>query len=546
MDQLSEAISLIQSQQFANAESILTRLLDTGETDTKIHQTLAESQLHQQKFSEAINTLESGLQIDPNQPELLVYLSQVYWGTGQKDKAIPFVEKALESNPRDIQTMSNLAAMYYELGRKDDALAVFDKILTFSPHSYQIHFNIGSIHIEETRYEEAIRALREGLNYDPNNSFGNKQLGMALHISGAIREGLNHYDIAYDNATDEAQKLETLILQGNAHRDLNQPNDARRYYQHALQIDPNNELVKTNLQSIAKRTIPSWHFTMLADTSRNEAYDKAISAAVQPGHHVLDIGTGSGLLSMIAARAGAKEITAVEMEKDLADVARLVIADNNYQDHITVYERRSTALVVGKEMKERADMVVSEILDAGLLGEAVLPSLRHAWANLLKKDAICIPKAADVKAVIIQSDDFKRVNPVGDIQGFDLSAFNHFREDATQFVQHSNEIKSVHLSEVFSVLSVDFYNLPKQATPENPNTHSLEVEITKEGCVHGVMFWFDLHVDEHIIMSSGPDGELVHWGQAIRMFEDEQEVQPGDVIRLVANQSETIITFDKV
>ncbi len=546
MDQLSEAIALLQNQQFANAETAFNNLLENGETDTKIHQHLAECQLHQQKFPEAIGTLEAGLKIDPEKTELLVYLSQVFWGTGQKDKAIPLVEKAAKLSPKDMQLMSNMASMYYELNRKDEAIKVFEGMLMLSPHSYQIHFNIGSIHLEETRYEKAIKAFQQGLRFDPSNHFGNKQLGMALHISGDIREALKLYEKAYEKAANDTEKIEILVLQGNGFRDLNQINEAKAFYKQALQLDPNNEVAKTNLQSLAKNTIPSWHFNMLADTSRNEAYNDAISAAVKPGQTVLDIGTGSGLLSLMAARAGAKEVTAVEMEKDIAKVARLVIADNKYDDRITVHEKRSTALVVGNEMKERADMVVSEILDAGLLGEAVIPSLRHAWSNLLKKDAICIPKAADVKAVIIQSDDYRLVNPVGEIQGFDLSAFNHFREEDSFSVTHSSQFNSENLSDIFSVLSVDFYNLPKQATPENPHEHTMEVEITKDGRVHGIMLWFDLHLDENITMSSGPNGELIHWGQALRMFDDEQEVKAGETIRIIAKQSDTLITFEKV
>lgn len=467
------------------------------------------------------------------------------WGTGQKEKAIPPHEKAVQLIPSDMQLMSNMASMYYEMNRKDDAIEIFEKMLLNSPDAFQIHFNIGSIHLEETRYEEAIKKFELGLSHDRNNSFGNKQLGMALHISGNFRQALDHFEIAYNHAASEAEKIEILVLQGNGNRDLNRINEAKSFYEQALELDPANDVAKSNLSSLSRLTIPSWHFNMLADASRNHAYNEAISAAVKPGHFVLDIGTGSGLLSMMAAHAGAKEITAVEMDENLAKIARLVVADNNFDDRITVHEKRSSALVVGKEMKERADMVVSEILDAGLLGEGVLPSLRHAWSNLLKKDAICIPKAADVKAVLIQSDSYNMVNPIKEIEGFDLSAFNHFREENTYFVKGSDQMETEPLSDVFSVLSVDFYNLPKQATPDQPNTHSLEIPITKDGRMHGVMFWFDLHVDENITMSSGPDGELIHWGQAMFMFDDELEVKAGDTIPITALQSESIITFKK-
>ena len=253
------------------------------------------------------------MKIDPEKKELLTYLSQVFWGTGQRDRALTLHEKVVELNPQDTQLISNQASMYYELNRKDDAIRMFERILEAAPEAHQIHFSIGTIHLEENRYEDAINSFRNGLPNEPNNSYANKQLGMALHISGAIKEGLEYYEIAFEHAATEVEKVETMVLQGNAYRDLNKTDRAKELYEQALELDPASEIAKKNLETLAKRTIPSWHFNMLADASRNDAYNEAITAAVKPGHHVLDIGTGSGLLSMMAARAGAKKITAVEM-----------------------------------------------------------------------------------------------------------------------------------------------------------------------------------------------------------------------------------------
>ena len=60
-----------------------------------------------------------------------------------------------------------------------------------------------------------------------------------------------------------------------------------------------------------------WHFDMMSDLKRNDAYERALIAAVKPGSIVLDIGTGSGLLAMMAARAGAKHVYACEMNPDV-------------------------------------------------------------------------------------------------------------------------------------------------------------------------------------------------------------------------------------
>ena len=70
---------------------------------------------------------------------------------------------------------------------------------------------------------------------------------------------------------------------------------------------------------------------VLQDRARNDAYDLAITKVIQKKGgeaRVLDIGTGSGLLSMMAARAGAKYVIACEGKKPIADIARYIVRKN--------------------------------------------------------------------------------------------------------------------------------------------------------------------------------------------------------------------------
>ncbi|MCR9171472.1 MAG: tetratricopeptide repeat protein [bacterium] len=543
MDQLSEAIGLHQRQLFPQAEALYKQLLADGHQDPNIHQYLVECLLQQQKVTDALEIVEKGLELTPEKPELLYLSSQIYWGTNQRSKALVNYEKFAAQNPDNVDVLFTLGTMYFDEKRLDDAVRVFEQITVLQPNQAAAYFYLGMVQIDQSKYEEARENLRAGLIYEPNSSFGNKQLGMTLHVSGEFDESLKHYEIALANAKSDMEKLESIVLLGNVHRDLNNTEEAKSYYNKALELDPNNVQAKSNLSKLSTRTVASWHFNMLADTQRNVAYDQAITAATKPGMNVLDIGAGSGLLSMMAARAGATNITAVELVPELAEVAKMIISDNKFDEQITVYEKRSTALTVGVEMPEKADMVVSEILDAGLLGESVIPSLRHAWSNLLKKDAICIPKAADVYATLIQCDDFHRTLHIKEVQGFNLSAFNRFKEERPYVVNHVEQVKSRNLSESFPVLSVDFYNLPPLASPDNANEHPLEVTITESGKVQGVMFWFTLHLDDSLQMSSGPNGEMVHWGQAIQLFDEERDVKAGDILQLTALQSDSLIFF---
>ncbi|CAM9823264.1 unnamed protein product, partial [Ectocarpus sp. 6 AP-2014] len=151
--------------------------------------------------------------------------------------------------------------------------------------------------------------------------------------------------------------------------------------------------------------------SMLHDASRNTKYEAAITKAIQAfiQEHgrppvVLDIGQGTGLLSMLAVRAGAEEVYGAELYEPLAQIAREVTT-LNCGDKIKVIAKRSTDLSVGEsgDLPRRADMCINEIYDSALLGEGCLPAFRHALANLLVDKPVMVPAGAEVHGVLLSS-----------------------------------------------------------------------------------------------------------------------------------------------
>ncbi len=133
-----------------------------------------------------------------------------------------------------------------------------------------------------------------------------------------------------------------------------------------------------------------------------EAIERAVRAAPNPPH-VLDIGTGTGLLAMMAAREGACRVTACEAYAPMASVAVQVIASNAAQCNtaaIDVIAKRSTELPASLH---KADLIVTEIFDTDLLGEGVLGSLADAMTRLAKPTATVVPAGATVYVQPVQS-----------------------------------------------------------------------------------------------------------------------------------------------
>ena len=138
---------------------------------------------------------------------------------------------------------------------------------------------------------------------------------------------------------------------------------------------------------------PVEHARMLHDDRRTGDYVAALNEAVRPGDVVLDIGTGSGVLAVAAARAGARHVYAIEAT-DIADVAERVFAANGVGDRVTLIRGWSRQT----ELPEPADLLVSEIIGSEPFEEEILESTLDARRRLLTPSARLIPNALTLLA----------------------------------------------------------------------------------------------------------------------------------------------------
>jgi len=150
---------------------------------------------------------------------------------------------------------------------------------------------------------------------------------------------------------------------------------------------------------------------MLHDKERNQLYYAGLRAAIRQRRnaglsvHVLDIGTGTGLLSMMAAAEGADSIVACEEFGPMANCAAKVIAENGYSDKIKLIRKRSTELTVGpgKDLEHRANILVTEVFDTELIGEGAISTYNHANEHLLTEDRLVVPGFARLYAQVVTS-----------------------------------------------------------------------------------------------------------------------------------------------
>jgi precorrin-6B methylase 2 len=138
---------------------------------------------------------------------------------------------------------------------------------------------------------------------------------------------------------------------------------------------------------------PVEHARMLHDDRRTSDYVAALRKAVRPDDVVLDIGTGSGVMAIAAARAGARHVYAVEAS-DIADVAERVFARNGVQDRVTLIRGWSRQI----ELPEPADLLVAELIGNEPFEEEILETTLDARRRLLKPGARLIPHTLELLA----------------------------------------------------------------------------------------------------------------------------------------------------
>ncbi|NXS43050.1 ANM7 methyltransferase, partial [Balaeniceps rex] len=150
---------------------------------------------------------------------------------------------------------------------------------------------------------------------------------------------------------------------------------------------------------------------MLHDKDRNVKYYQGIRAAVsrvkERGEKaiVLDIGTGTGLLSMMAASAGADFCYAIEVFKPMANAAVKIVEKNGFCDKIKVINKHSTEVTVGPDgdMLCCANILVTELFDTELIGEGALPTYEHAHKYLVQEGCEAVPHRATVYVQLVES-----------------------------------------------------------------------------------------------------------------------------------------------
>ncbi|KAJ7997782.1 hypothetical protein DPEC_G00215690 [Dallia pectoralis] len=305
----------------------------------------------------------------------------------------------------------------------------------------------------------------------------------------------------------------------------------------------------------------SCYADMLHDHDRNEKYYRGIRAAVSRvkarGERVivLDIGTGTGLLSMMAVTAGADYCYAVEVFQPMADAALRIIAKNGFSDKIKIINKHSTDVTVGPDgdMQTRANVLITELFDTELIGEGALPSYEHAHLNLVQEGCEAVPHRARVYAQLVESEQlwsWARLQPV-DVDGRRL-----LPPPTVGRCAGAHSVCDIQLSQVppdrftplgprCTMFSVDFSKPVSSA----PQSHSSSFRAQSSGQAQVVLSWWDIDMDPGgtIVCSMAPSWTYPdpcsspwrdHWMQSVYFLPVERKVEEGEELSLTVSHDD--------
>ncbi|XP_077424796.1 protein arginine N-methyltransferase 7 isoform X2 [Vanacampus margaritifer] len=294
---------------------------------------------------------------------------------------------------------------------------------------------------------------------------------------------------------------------------------------------------------------------MLNDRDRNEKYYQGIRAAVAhvqaKGENVivLDIGTGTGLLSMMAVTAGADFCYAVEVFKPMADAAKCIVEKNGFVDKIKIINKHSTDVTVGpgEDMEMKANVLITELFDTELIGEGALPSYEHAHQNLVQESCVAVPHRATVYAQLVESQllwSWAKLQPI-EVQGTQL-----LPPPAVGDCSGTHSVCDIQLSQISphtftplgpicTMFGVDF------STPVSSALQSYSSQFVAQtsGQAQVVLSWWDLDMDPSgtIVCSMAPSWTYPqpktapwrdHWMQSVYFLPAERQVAEGEDLSL--------------
>lgn len=269
------------------------------------------------------------------------------------------------------------------------------------------------------------------------------------------------------------------------------------------------------------------HEEMLKDEVRTLTYRNAMfhNKHLFKGKTVLDIGCGTGILSMFAAKAGAARVIAVECS-NIIDYAQKIVEANQLDNIITLVKGKLEEVELPVDS---VDIIISEWMGYCLFYESMLDTVLFARDKWLKPDGMLFPDRCTLFICGIEDRQYKdeKINWWDDVYGFNMSCIRKVAiseplvdvVDAKQVVTNSCLLKEV-----------DLYTVKKEELNFESKFHLL---VRRNDFVQAFVTFFNVEFTKshkRLGFSTAPEAPYTHWKQTVFYFDEYMTVKKGEEI----------------
>lgn len=269
------------------------------------------------------------------------------------------------------------------------------------------------------------------------------------------------------------------------------------------------------------------HEEMLKDEVRTRTYMNAIlrNEHLFKDKIVLDVGCGTGILSLFAAKAGAKHVYGIDMSA-IAEQAQQIVRDNGFEGRVTILRGKVEEVVLPVD---KVDIIISEWMGYFLLYESMLDTVLWARDRWLVPSGLIFPDQATIHLVAIEDGDYKqeKIDWWSNVYGFDMSCIGAVAlaeplvdcVDQNQVCSQSCLLKS--------------FDLKTMKKDDAAFTASFKLPVTRNDYVHALVAYFDCTFgDCHkpLAFSTGPRARGTHWKQTVFYLNDTLTAHQGEAV----------------
>jgi len=296
--------------------------------------------------------------------------------------------------------------------------------------------------------------------------------------------------------------------------------------------DADNYTVRRALRAAT----PGYHVHISTDAQRIAAWQASLAEVTKPGMLALEIGTGSGILAMLAARAGAY-VVACEKDAILAAIAEAMVRRNGLGERISIIAKAGAELRVPHDIPRPADLLLLDLFANRLFDFDPFGTIRSV-SRLLGPNVIVVPSRVSLEAALVEFGRRDRVIP-RNVAGLDLAPLQSLSPMLTKIEATDPDL--VTRSTAGTMVSATLpYDMPATSGV------SERILTSNGGRVNGIVFWLRLELAPGHVLEARP-GQTRHGFYAQPHFfalRNQTETSSGQQCAVRIGWQDKVLTVD--